>query len=74
MNDYVMNDFSTYTKTLETTVTRIKHTVTILPEFKAWMVKKALANVPDVARVWGVYNGDDGDGKAELIFMQEVER
>jgi len=71
-----MNDFSTYSKKLEGTVTRVTHTIRILNGFTAKDIKNAMARVPDNATIYGVIEDDlSMEGTAicsQIIFLEET--
>jgi len=67
-----MENFATYEKSIESTVTTIKHTVRILLNSDRSGIEAALDNVPYTAKVSMVVDDTKLGGYGEIVFTEEV--
>jgi len=66
-----MNPFASYEKSVESTVTKITHTVRILLNSDRRALEQALKNVPYTAKVSMIVDDTENEKYGEIVFVEE---
>ena len=66
-----MKNFASYEKSIESTVTTVKHTVRILLNSNRSAIEEALKNVPYTAKISMIVDDTELENYGEIIFTEE---
>ncbi|MBE9572209.1 MAG: hypothetical protein IMF11_16395 [Proteobacteria bacterium] len=67
-----MRRYASYEKSIEATVTTVKHTVRILLNSDRSALENALRNVPYAAKVSMIVDDTESENYGEIIFTEEI--
>ena len=67
-----MKNFASYEKSVEATVTTVKHTVRILLNSDRSAIENALRNVPYTAKISMIVDDTEIENYGEIVFIEEI--